>query len=95
MELLSDQYRKKAELYRTPVLIAPLGDDFRYDTEREVRDQYSNYEWMMEYVDAHPELNIKVREGGGGGRGGGGGELLTDKLCRKYIHNTTIIRCYE
>lgn len=58
--LLIDQYRKKAELYRTRFLVAPLGDDFRYETEKEVNLQFSNYEKMIDYVDSHPEMNVKV-----------------------------------
>ena len=57
-----DQYRKKAQLYRTNVLLVPLGDDFRYDTTTETEEQYTNYQKIFDYFDEHPELNVKVSD---------------------------------
>lgn len=62
-EMLADQYRKKAQLFRTNVLLVPLGDDFRYDNQREVNDQYTNYERLIGYINSHPEMKMKVQFG--------------------------------
>lgn len=61
--LLLDQYKKKAQLYRSNVLFVPLGDDFRYETTFETHEQYSNYQRLMDYINSHPELKAKVQFG--------------------------------
>ena len=60
---LLDQYRKKAQLFKTDVVLAPLGDDFRYDSPKEWDLQYENYNQIMEYINATPELNAEISFG--------------------------------
>uniref|UniRef100_A0A915DCI5 Alpha-mannosidase n=1 Tax=Ditylenchus dipsaci TaxID=166011 RepID=A0A915DCI5_9BILA len=62
-ELLADQYRKKAQLYKENTLLIPLGDDFRYDTDSEWNDQYTNYIQLMKYMNERQDWNIHVRFG--------------------------------
>jgi alpha-mannosidase II len=58
-----DQYRKKAQLTQSNVILAPLGDDFRYDTEQEWERQFSNYEELIAYFHTRPDLNVRVQFG--------------------------------
>jgi hypothetical protein len=60
--LLLDQYRKKAELYRSNVVLAPLGDDFRYMTEEEAESQFQNYQKIMNYVNDNVD-NVSIQFG--------------------------------
>ncbi len=68
--VLLDQYRQKSRLFRSPVLLVPLGDDFRFVDSSEWDAQFTNYQKLFDYFDQHPELHIKVnawdtREGAG------------------------------
>ncbi len=59
-----DQWRKKASLYKTNVVLIPLGDDFRWTTSREWDKQLENYEQIIKYVDDNSDsLNAQVKFG--------------------------------
>lgn len=54
-DLLLEQYARTASLYAHNVALIPIGDDFRYNKEREVEQQYTNYKRLIDYIMAHPE----------------------------------------
>ena len=57
---MADQYRKKSTLYKTKVLLVPLGDDFRWDTEKEIKNQFTNYFKLIDYINSHPAMKMHV-----------------------------------
>ncbi|XP_037948464.1 alpha-mannosidase 2-like [Teleopsis dalmanni] len=59
--LLVDQWKKKAELYRTNALLVPLGDDFRYQEKNELLNQRNNYERLFYYINRQTKFNVNVR----------------------------------
>ncbi|CAK1552286.1 unnamed protein product [Leptosia nina] len=61
--LILDQWRKKAQLYRSNVVLFPLGDDFRYDRANEWDHQYQNYEMLIDYINNNDAWNTEVQIG--------------------------------
>ena len=59
--MLLDQYKKKSMLYKTNILLIPLGDDFRWEDSKEWDAQSTNYLKIMSYINSHPELEAEVR----------------------------------
>ncbi|XP_031563899.1 alpha-mannosidase 2x-like isoform X2 [Actinia tenebrosa] len=62
-QTLVDQYKKKAQLYKTNVLFVPLGDDFRYEKKFETHAQYTNYQKLFDYINSHPKLKTQAQFG--------------------------------
>ncbi|GFO22526.1 alpha-mannosidase [Plakobranchus ocellatus] len=58
-----DQWKKKATLYKTNVVLAPLGDDFRYMGPEEFDLQFDNYEKIFKHLDDHPDMGAQAKFG--------------------------------
>ncbi|KAL9900565.1 alpha-mannosidase 2 [Glossina fuscipes fuscipes] len=61
--LLVDQWKKKAELYNTNVVLFPLGDDFRYSQNMEWEVQRVNYEALFAHINGEPNYFVEARFG--------------------------------
>lgn len=55
-EVLLEQYAKTGSLTQHNVVLALVGDDFRYDHEIEWDQQYSNYQNLFNYINARRDV---------------------------------------
>lgn len=60
---LYEQYRLKASLFPHNTIFIPLGDDFRFDHAEEWDQQYTNYKYLMNYMNSHKAFNIDIKFG--------------------------------
>ncbi|XP_060071586.1 alpha-mannosidase 2x-like [Ylistrum balloti] len=57
------ELRQKATNFNHDVVLLPLGDHFRYDTELEWDQTYANLDIFMTYVNNNPKFNMMMKYG--------------------------------
>lgn len=62
-ELIVDQWKKKATLYKTRTVLIPLGDDFRYSQSSEWEAQRTNFEKLFDFINNEPSLHVEAKFG--------------------------------
>ncbi|XP_011209289.2 alpha-mannosidase 2 [Bactrocera dorsalis] len=63
-QVLLEQYSRTASLFPHNVALIPVGDDFRYNKEREVDQQYTNYKKLIDHIMANKRLyNVDISFG--------------------------------
>lgn len=62
-ELLVDQWKKKASLYRTNTVLVPLGDDFRYMDQDEWEAKVTNFNKLFDFINNEPSFNVQAKFG--------------------------------
>ena len=58
---LLDQYRKKASLFRTRHVVAPIGNDFEFMRTEYAENQFKNYQAIFDHMNSDPRMNVHAR----------------------------------
>ena len=58
---LLDQYRKKATLFRTRHVVAPIGNDFEFMRTEYAENQFKNYQAIFDHMNSDPRMNVHAR----------------------------------
>lgn len=58
-DLLMEQYTRTGSLFPHNIALIPVGDDFRYNHEKEFSQQYENYKKLIDYVNANSATRYK------------------------------------
>ncbi|CAO1425015.1 unnamed protein product [Diamesa hyperborea] len=64
-DLLMEQYTRTASLFTHNVALIPVGDDFRYNHDKEMAQQYNNYKKLIDFVNSNPNryANASIKFG--------------------------------
>lgn len=59
--LLIDQWKRKAALYKTGAVLIPLGEDFRYKEKAEWEEKRRNFAKLFDFINIQPSFHVEAK----------------------------------